>query len=259
MSVISAISSVFKSTVVNVKAVVAEFVGMTLFVTVATGTAVGLSSLSVDSHGDFDAGVHAIGTAMAFGFTITALAYATGHTSGGQFNPAVTTGLVASGRLPAIQGALNIVSQVSGAVLGSTIVYLMYPGGGEHSSLGSNGLSPDMSVGKAFLGEMVATFALVFVVLETACNSKSKDIRTLAPVAIGYTVFVAHLLLIPFTSCSINPARSLGPAIVSGTWGEDFWVFIVGPTVGGLVAAPVHLFLEHYNTATPALEEPSVL
>jgi MIP family channel proteins len=241
------LSSVFKSTVVNVKALVAEFVGMALFVTVATGTAVGLSSLSVDSNGEYDAGVHAVGTAMAFGFTITSLAYATGHTSGGQFNPAVTMGLVASGRLPAIQGALNIVSQVSGAIVGSTILYFMYPGGGEHSSLGSNELSPAMSAGQAFLGEMIATFALVFVVLETACNSQSKDVRTMAPLAIGYTVFVAHLLLIPFTSCSINPARSFGPAIVSGTWGEDFWVFIVGPTVGGLAAAPVHLFLEHFQ------------
>lgn len=247
----------FKSTVISVKAVVAEFVGMALFVTVATGTAVGLSSLSVDSHGEYDAGVHVIGTAMAFGFTITSLAYATGHTSGGQFNPAVTLGLVSSGNLPAIQGAINIVSQVSGAIVGSTIVYLMYPGGGEHSSLGANGLSTGMSAGKAFLGEMVATFALVFVVLETACNSKSKENRMLAPVAIGYTVFVAHLLLIPLTSCSINPARSIGPAIVSGTWGEDFWVFIIGPSVGGLLAAPVHLFMENYKVAQPAAIESS--
>ena len=198
MSMMSAIGSVIRSTVVSVKSALAELIGTALFVTVATGTAVGLSSLATDSSGGYDAGVHAIGTAMAFGLTITSLAYATAHTSGGQFNPAVTVGLVASGTIPALQGALNIGSQVIGAVAGSTIVYLMYPGGGEleRSSLGANILPPGMSAGKAFLGEMVATFALVFVVLETACSSKSKENRMMAPVAIGYMVFVEHMLFV---------------------------------------------------------------
>jgi MIP family channel proteins len=227
-----------KDTAISVRAVVAEFIGTAVFIAASTGTAVGLAELA-----DASPAVHAVGTAMAFGFTIVSMAYAVGHTSGGQMNPAVTAGLVLSGNLPALQGALNAASQVLGAVAGSAIVYGMFPGSGEHLTLAGNSVPDGVAAGRAYLGELVGTFALVFVVLESACSAASKANRALAPVAIGYTVLVAHLLLIPFTSCSINPARSLGPAIVSGVWGRQFWVFIVAPLTGAIAAVPAHLFL----------------
>ena len=249
MTYFGTLVATIKDTAINFKAVAAEFVATTLFIAISTGAALGLAELV-----DAPPAVHAVGTAAAFGFTIVALAYGTGHTSGGQINPAVTIGLVASGNLPALQGALNIGGQVLGAIAGSGIVYGMFPGDGHGTTLAANSVPDGLAVGRAFLGEMVGTFALVFVVLETACSLKSAANRALAPIAIGYTVFVVHLLLIPYTSASINPARSLGPAIVSGFWGKHFWVFMVAPITGGIVAAPVHMLLsgafDETDTAT---------
>ncbi|GAB4814534.1 hypothetical protein N2152v2_001580 [Parachlorella kessleri] len=180
-------------------------------------------------------------TALAFGLAITVLAYATGHLSGGQMNPAVTFGLVGVGALNPMQGLANLCAQIVGAILGSAFLLGVIPDGSD-SALGSNRVAPGVSNGNAFLGEAVMTFVLVSVVLETAVNHKSLTIRQQAPLAIGFAVFTAHAVLLPIDGCSINPARSLGPAIVSGTWPGNFWIFVVGPFVGALFAIPFHLF-----------------
>jgi len=241
-------------TFVSVRAVIAEFVATTSFIAIATGAATGLALLT-----ESEPGVHTIGTAMAFGFTIVAFAYATGHTSGGQMNPAVTIGLVASGNLPALQGVCNIAAQVSGAICGSLIVYGMYPGDGHGLSLAANVIPHGLTPGRAFLGEMFGTFAFVFVILETACSWKSAANRSLAPLAIGYTLFVVHLILIPFTSAGVNPARSLGPAIVSGVYSPHFWVYMFGPSAGALVAAPIHLLLTGSPPAVQMILSPPTM
>lgn len=214
-------------------AAAAEFVGMALFLFGATGTAVGASIASPATA--------VLSTAFAFGTSILALAYALGPRSGGQFNSAVTAGLVLTGNLGIIQGAANIVSQVAGSILGSSFVLMMYPS----SQIGSNSLAlaATDNLGAPFLAEAIGTFALVFVVLECCCNKTRTAIET-APIAIGFTVFIAHLVLIPYTSCSINPARSLGPAIISGTWPKEFWIFIAGPFAGAIAAAGTHLLFE---------------
>jgi aquaporin Z len=214
-------------------AAAAEFVGMALFITISTGTAVAASIVSPATA--------VLSTACAFGTSITALAYALGPRSGAQFNSAVTAGLVLTGDLGVIQGAANAVSQIAGAILGSSFVLMMYPS----STLGANtlALAAHDSLGAPFLAEAIGTFALVFVVLECCCNKTRTPIDT-APIAIGMTVFMAHLLLIPYTSCSINPSRSLGPALVSGTWPKHFWIFIAGPFSGAAAAAATHLVFE---------------
>lgn len=178
---------------------------------------------------------------MAFGFAIVALLYASGHSSGGQMNPAVVLGFLFAGRISIVQAATNIVSEVLGAITGSVIVLGISRDSGAGSTLSGNSVPSDVTTSGAFLGEMIATFGLVYVVLETVVNHASIA-GTSVPLPIGFTVFVAHLLLIPFTSCSINPARSLGPAIVSGEFGSRFWVFMFGPVVGALLGAVVHLF-----------------
>jgi MIP family channel proteins len=211
----------------------AEFVGMALFIFSSTGSAVGAGLASPATA--------ILSTATSFGMSILALAYAIGPRSGGQLNPAVSLGLVLTGDLGVIQGLANFVAQTAGAILGSSFVYAMY----DSSAIGSNSLAlaAHDNLGVPFLAEAVGTFALVFVVLECCCNKTRAPLDN-APIAIGLTVFIAHLALIPYTSCSINPARSLGPAIVSGTWPTEFWIFIFGPFTGAAVAAGAHLLFE---------------
>lgn len=174
-------------------------------------------------------------TAMAFGVAIMCLAYSLGHISGAHFNPAVTLSLVLSGHCNIIQGAANICAQIVGSLLAAGFLSGAMPGG-RSTGLGANSLSAHVTVGTAFLGEAVMTAALCFVVHMTCCTKKN-DVGLMAPLAIGFTVFLAHTVLIPIDGCSINPARSLGPAIVAGKWSNGaFWVFVVGPFVGSFFA-----------------------
>lgn len=178
-------------------------------------------------------------TALAFGLAITVLAYATAHLSGGQLNPAVTAALAAVGALPLPQAALNICAQIVGAIIGAGFLAVTIPDS-QRYTLGSNEIVNGVGYGNALCGEIIMTFVLVSVVLETAVNKKSVA-RAQAPLAIGFAVFCAHAVLLPIDGCSINPARSLGPAIISSTWPSTFWVFVVGPFLGALVAVPFHL------------------
>jgi len=182
------------------------------------------------------------------------LAYATSHLSGGQLNPAVSFGLLLAGELSAIQAVINIIAQIVGAILGAALLDASVPSAGD-ANLGSNVISNGVGVGNALYGEIIMTAVLVLVVLETAVNKRNTVARSQAPLAIGFAVFCAHAVLLPIDGCSINPARSLGPAIVSGTWPGTFWVFIVGPFLGSLAAVPFHLFFRSNFEETP-IEDP---
>ncbi len=184
-----------------------------------------------------------ITVAFAFGLAITVLAFATGHISGGQLNPAVTFALACVGSLPIGQAIANTVSQIIGAILGSALLDATIPDGNERS-LGSNSITPGVGYGNALCGEIVMTAVLVATVLETAISKGNAVSKSFAPLAIGFAVFCAHAVLLPIDGCSINPARSLGPAIVSGTWPGTFWVFVVGPYLGALAAIPFYLFFQ---------------
>ncbi|KAI3432415.1 hypothetical protein D9Q98_003969 [Chlorella vulgaris] len=266
----------------SLKAVVAECLATCLFVYIGTGTATTFSSLQ--TAGGYTAtlgsradtvpggvgedvttllnnitvnGSWGITTAFAFGLAITVLAFATGHLSGGQMNPAVTLGLALTGNLGVAQAAANMLAQIVGAILGSSFLFATIPDANS-SSLGSNSIAPGVAVGNAMMGEIVMTFVLVSVVLETAINKKSLA-RAQAPLAIGFAVFCAHAVLLPIDGCSINPARSLGPAIVSGIWPHTFWIFIVGPFVGTLFAVPFHLFFaSDWDTVGKTPKDPAI-
>ena len=228
---------------------------MTFFVFVGCGTAVNFSSVRqsnfaagaatstnqtttdiIKSQTDFLVNTitinssFGIATAMAFGMAIMVLIYSLGHVSGGQFNPAVSLGLWLSGNLPLFQMLVNMCAQVLGAIFAAALVYGMTPNPGE-STLGANAVAVGFRPAEAFLGEIIMTSLLVFVVHMTVCDANN-SISPMAPLAIGFAVFLAHTVLIPVDGCSINPARSLGPAIVSGTFGSQFWVFIIGPFLG---------------------------
>jgi len=222
----------------NFNAAAAEFVAMALFIVIGCG-----SAMAVKGDGGW-----VLQVALSFGLAITALAYAVGHYSGGQINPAVTLGLVLSGQCSITQGVGNVIAQLLGSIVGAYLLTLMFPEGRDQTgSLATNHVDVERgyTVFNAFVAEAVATFLLVFVVLETATNPASEKNRDLAALAIGFTVFLAHTVLIKIDGCSINPARSFGPALVrklvykSPGYLSDMWVFWVGPVVGAAGAAVV--------------------
>lgn len=218
---------------VCMKKVIAEFVGMTLFVYIGCGTAV-LNSPA--------GGVMAwrLEVALAFGLSIATLVYAIAHVSGGELNWAVTLGLVVAGKQCPKQGAANALGQLFGAVLGAALLEGTLD---TETNLGSNLVGDNVNVGQAFLGEFLMSFLLVFVVLQTACQDGSvgKGAGATFPLAIGLAVVLAHFVLLPLTGCSINPPRSFGPALVATIAGQknlfdDYWVFLVAPCLGGACA-----------------------
>ena len=228
---------------------------MMFFVFIGCGTAVGFSSLRPSAYADNanDSAANdtntiisrqtailtdaitinssfGVNTALAFGMAIMVLAYSIGHISGCHLNPAVTLSLFLTGNTTFIQGVANICAQIVGSILAASFLYGMVPNSSE-SSLGANAISPGFSSGEALLGEVVMTGFLCFVVHMVVFDPKNNKIAPMAPLAIGFAVFLAHAVLLPVDGCSINPARSLGPAIISGNWGS-FWVFVIGPFIG---------------------------
>jgi MIP family channel proteins len=195
-----------------------------------------------------------VNTAFAFGMAIMVIAYSIGHISGCHLNPAVTLSLFLSGNCNIIQGLANVGAQVVGSILAASFLYGMVPNPSE-SSLGANSVSIGFSSGEALLGEVVMTGFLCFVVhMCVAKESKNDRIAPMAPLTIGFAVFLGHCVLIPVDGCSINPARSLGPAIISGNW-SGFWVFVVGPFIGSFFGIffwlLVSLSWDQENAVTP--------
>lgn len=226
-----------------VRKVAAELLGTGLLVFFGVGVATLMFGFGFDG-GSVAAGV--VATALAFGLVLLALAYAIGPLTGCHVNPAVTLGALLAGRLPAKEAAGYWAAQFVGGMLGALLLWGMFNTSPLYSTsktgLGTNGWGPasdiHIGVGGAFLAEVVLTAMFVFVIL--AVTSKIGNATT-AGVVIGLALTVAHLAGIPITGTSVNPARSLGPAlIVGGTALSQVWLFIVAPLVGGAVAAGLH-------------------
>jgi len=228
---------------------------MTAFVFIGCGTAVtfgtGFSNPYITTNDPAErilsiiqvTGSWGVTTALAFGLGIAACIFSVAHISGGALNPAVSIALFVTGNQGPIQAIANICAQIVGAILAAAFIKGMVPDE-VTSNLGANNIAKGVGVGNAFIGEAVMTFVLLMVVLFTAVNQYS-PIKSMAPLAIGLAVYSAHAVLLPVDGCSINPARSLGPAIVSGDFDSGkFWVYVVGPITGALVASAFHLFFE---------------
>jgi len=226
--------------VIDLKAVVAEFVAMTLFIIIGCGTAC--------TNGAFDGATRLL-VAFAFGMAIMVLAYSVGHHSGGHINGAVTFSLVLGGQVSWYQGIANVLAQLLGSVLGSALLLIFIPCDVDMTTtLGTNIINhQEFNYGRAVVAEIFGTFLLCFTVWETAVTPQASCGKN-ACIAIGFSVFLAHLFLLPIDGCSINPTRSFGPAIIS-KWRNcsnytegglrDLWVMWVGPLIGGLIAALV--------------------
>lgn len=193
-------------------------------------------------------GIGLLGVSLAFGLTVVTMAYAIGHISGCHLNPAVTVGLAAGGRFPAGQILPYIVAQVIGAVVGAALLYAIArgaPGFDLAGGFASNGYGAH-SPGKydlvsAFLTEVVMTMMFLFIIMG---STHGKAPAGFAPLAIGLGLALIHLVSIPVTNTSVNPARSTGPALFVGDWAVgQLWLFWVAPLIGGVLGGIVYRWL----------------
>ena len=185
-----------------------------------------------------------VGTAIAFGLAVVAMAYTIGGVSGCHINPAITFGVALAGRMSWKDACGYWCGQVIGAIIAGAILALIVsvtgaPGAmGDPAGLGANGVANAGGVGGALLVEFIATFLFVLVVLGT--TDPKVGAGNFAGLAIGLSLILIHLVCINLTGTSVNPARSIGPALFAGGDAlKDLWVFIVAPMVGGAVAVPV--------------------
>jgi len=185
-------------------------------------------------------GIGFLGVAFAFGLTVLTMAYAVGHISGGHFNPAVTIGLWAGGRFKAADVVPYIIAQVIGAIVAAAILYAIASGkpdwvAGGFASNGYGDLSPGKyGLGACFIGEVVATFFFLFVIIGSTSRGAAVGF---AGIPIGLCLTLIHLVMIPVTNTSVNPARSTGPALFAGGhYIAQLWLFWLAPIIGAALA-----------------------
>ena len=222
------------------KKLIAEFIGTAVLVTLGCGTAM-LVGCDAASGGGY------ILTALAFGLVIVAMAYSIGNISGCHINPAVSLGVLLSGGMSAKEFVGYVIAQILGACAGSGVLAVIFGLGGVTDmtgGFGSNGLAGvNGSAGAGLVVEIVLTFVFVMAIL--GVTSKSAGHGSFGGLVIGLTLTLVHILGIGLTGTSVNPARSIGPAIVAAIAGnaeplKALWVFIVGPLVGAALAAAAH-------------------
>ncbi len=215
------------------KKYLAEMIGTAVLVLMGCGSAV--------FFGCEEGSAQALAVAIAFGLAVVGMAYTIGGISGCHINPAITLGVWMSKRMSCKDALCYMVFQVIGAILGSAIIYAIVStgGNGESPATGANGFGAD-EMWQAVIAEVVFTFVFVLVVLGTTDEKKGAD--KFAGLAIGLTLILVHIVCIPITGTSVNPARSVGPALFEMIEGNmvainQLWVFIVAPFVGAAIAA----------------------
>jgi len=213
----------------------AEFVGTFWLVLGGCGSAVLAAAFP-------NVGIGLLGVSLAFGLTVLTMAYALGHVSGGHFNPAVSLGLLVGGRFPAREFIPYVIAQVAGAIVAAAVLYFIASGKPGFdlaaSGLAANGFgehSPGKySLGAGLVTEVVLTFGFLIVILGATDGRAPKGF---APLAIGLSLTLIHLISIPVTNTSVNPARSTGPALIVGGWAlQQLWLFWVAPLIGAALA-----------------------
>lgn len=216
---------------------VAEMFGTMVLVLMGCGSA-------VIAGADGTTGVGLLGIAFAFGLSVVAMAYAIGHISGCHINPAISIAMVAAGRMKMKEAGVYVVAQIIGAIIGSGILYIIFMNHPTHEmgpwALGANGWGPgylgEYTIYAALIAEFIFTFIFLMVILG---STSTKNIHGgFAGLAIGFSLVLIHIVGIKITGVSVNPARSIGPAIFAG--GEalsQLWLFLIIPVLGGVAAA----------------------
>jgi aquaporin Z len=233
------------------KKLIAEFIGTFWLVLGGCGSAVLAAKFP-------EVGIGLVGVALAFGLTVLTMAYTVGHVSGGHFNPAVTIGLFAGGRTPAGEVIPYVIAQVLGAVAASGVLYVIASGKAGFDLAGgfaSNGYGEHSPGGYSLVAglvcEVVMTAGFLFVIMGATDNRAPAGF---APIAIGLALTLIHLISIPVTNTSVNPARSTGPALFVGGWAlAQLWLFWVAPIFGGILGGAAYRWL----MAATAAEAPA--
>ncbi|CAN6238717.1 unnamed protein product [Urochloa humidicola] len=239
------------------RAAIAEFIATLLFLYITVLTVIGYKHQTDPAAAGADAacgGVGILGIAWAFGGMIFVLVYCTAGISGGHINPAVTFGLFLARKVSLVRALLYMVAQCLGAICGVGLVkgfqsiYFDRYGGG------ANELADGYSKGTGLAAEIIGTFVLVYTVFSATDPKRSardSHVPVLAPLPIGFAVFMVHLATIPITGTGINPARSLGAAVIYNNdkaW-DDQWIFWVGPLIGAAIAAAYHQYVLRASAA----------
>jgi aquaporin Z len=219
----------------------AEFIGTAWLVLGGCGSAVLAAAFP-------EVGIGLTGVSLAFGLTVLTMAYAIGHVSGCHLNPAVSIGLCVGGRFPAGELAPYIVAQLAGGAAGAGILYVIASGQASFdvaAGFAANGYAEHSPGGyglaACLTAEVVMTFGFLFVILGSTHGNAPKGF---APLAIGLCLTLIHLISIPVTNTSVNPARSTGPALFVGGWAlSQLWLFWVAPLIGAALAGVVYKFV----------------
>lgn len=204
----------------------AEFLGTMLLTLIGCFSTIGWQS-------DYQPSITQI--ALSFGITVATLAQCLGHVSGCHINPAVSVGLLVARQISLLRTLCYILVQCVGAVVGSALLMSMTPKE-VRGALGSTTVSAGLTGGQAMGVELMVTFLLVLVVLAVTDDSRQHEVHGAGPLAIGLSITACHLGAIKYTGSSMNPARSFGPAVITGLW-ANHWVYWVGPLLGGALAS----------------------
>ncbi len=220
----------------------AEFIGTFWLVLGGCGSAVLAAGFP-------DVGIGLLGVSLAFGLTVLTMAYAIGHISGCHLNPAVSIGLWSSGRFPTAELAPYIIAQVVGGIAGAAVLYVIATGqAGFDVSAGfaSNGFAEHSPGGYSLTAALVTEIVMTFMFLIIILGATDKRApQGFAPIAIGLGLTLIHLISIPITNTSVNPARSTGVAIFQGDWAvSQLWLFWLAPLVGAILAGIVYRWFE---------------
>lgn len=224
---------------------VAEFIGTFWLVLGGCGSAVLAAAFP-------DVGIGLVGVSLAFGLTVLTMAYAIGHISGCHLNPAVTFGLWCGGRFPASDIAKYVIAQVLGAIAGAGVLYIIATGKAGFDLSGgfaANGFGEHSPGQYSLLAALVCEFTMTFMFLMIILGATDKRAPAgFAPIAIGLGLTLIHLISIPVTNTSVNPARSLGPAVFVGDWAlGQLWLFWAAPIAGAIMAGFVYKMVFEEN------------
>ena len=218
------------------KKYLAEMIGTMVLVLMGCGSAI--------FNNGVDTPAQVLMVAIAFGLAVVSMAYTIGGISGCHINPAITLGCLVTGRMKGKDAAMYMIFQVIGALIGSAILFLLVklasPSFQSTTLTGANGIQSGHTVVSAFIAEVIFTFVFVLVVLGTTDSKKGAGHP--AGLAIGFSLILVHIVCIPITGTSVNPARSIGPAIFEAINGsiealQNLWIFIVAPFIGAFLSA----------------------
>jgi aquaporin Z len=216
----------------------AEFIGTFWLVFGGCGAAVLASKFP-------ETGIGFLGIALAFGLSVLTMCYAVGHISGGHFNPAITLGMFTARRIPAADVAPYMIAQVLGAIVGAGVLYVIASGKAGFNvaeGFASNGYGAHSPGGYSLLACLVAEIVLTFMFLMVVLGVTDRRApHGFAPLSIGLALTLVHLVSIPVTNASVNPARSTGPALFAGGWAlSQLWLFWLAPLIGAVLAGLIY-------------------